>query len=357
MRITLRLFLGLGVFAGGAHAQTTAQIEFDHWEQNENRTYNLPVAVGSFFEVRVLQTCERFEIGVVAVPAAEQAARARAGGVDPFTAAVGCVIQTAPQTQLVPHASDAVGGYDILITRTDNRAEPIRAVKLAADKTVTELAADMRDRFAMLFPELVDNPGRASDDQLNEKFGSFGTFKTLNNVRLHVHIAPAEDWVLAFAGGFSLTDLTDPQFAVVGSPGNQVVIRDMQAEDRAEPGLMAFVHLTPTTPKWGKKFALSFGLGLTNDNEPSYYFGPSWRLGANGYITAGMNWHEVARLPNGQELGAPPMDANVLNNLETRMENGAFIAWTFPFLGTGKAAFEKPFATIGTTPQPAAAGR
>lgn len=66
--------------------------------------------------------------------------------------------------------------------------------------------------------------------------------------------------------------------------------------------------------KWGNKFAVSFGLGLSSDNEVSYFSGPSWRLGTNGYVTFGVNWREVSRLPNGQALNAPSTREDTLSN-------------------------------------------
>jgi hypothetical protein len=348
-------FLMLTSLDGPARAQTASSISFDHWATNDTRSYSLPIGVGTFFEVRVLDTCDQFEIGVIAVPAAESAT-ARGGG-SYFSDVIKCVIQTEPLTQLVPHASDSIGGYDILITRKDGEPDAVRAVKLKSGVVLNDLIAEFDGKFAMLFPNLVSTPERVTDKQLNDAFGTLAEFGTLKNVRLHVHIAPAEDWVLSFAGGFSLNDLTDPQFAVVGDAGSQIIVRDTSAEDSRQAGLATFIHLTPTKPQWGKKFAVSFGLGLTSDNEPSYYFGPSWRLGAYGYITAGVNWHKISRLPNGQMLGVAPIDANVLNNLKTRMDDGAFVAWSYPFLGKGKAAFEKPFSTIGSTPQAPTAAR
>ena len=58
------------------------------------------------------------------------------------------------------------------------------------------------------------------------------------------------------------------------------------------------------------------------------------------YFTLGWNWSAIDRLPAGQQLGAAPMNDNILNNLPKRTDDGWFLAVSFKFMSPGEGFFK-----------------
>jgi len=185
-----------------------------------------------------------------------------------------------------------------------------------------------------------------------------GSKKTLQEATLTV-IVETLSWDYDLAGAFAISNLTNPAYALVtesnGQGGTQQrVVRDTDAEDSAALGLAAMVHLYNQRKP---NLALSFGIGINNNSATSYFFGPSWRFSDKAAITLGYVWGPREHLPAGVHVGDIVTDANVLNNLPSKTDGGAFLSFSYSFLNPG-GALQKPFAgALGnTTPAvPAAA--
>lgn len=171
-------------------------------------------------------------------------------------------------------------------------------------------------------------------------------------------------WRQSVAGAFTGSDLADPVFSLYPRTGDDGMERffvdeDPGAEDEARLGLGAFIHLHHS--RWDRAlgkggFAWSFGLGLDSDQETSYYFGPAYRLGDKGVITAGAVFGPVDRLPGGVQVCGRHRDActpdlavdpNLLSNLDERNEVGFFVALSYTFLDV-QDLVEKPFKALST---------
>jgi hypothetical protein len=158
---------------------------------------------------------------------------------------------------------------------------------------------------------------------------------------------------VAFGGGFTISQLTDPVYAArPAAGGGSVVERDKSAEDDFSLGVAAFLHVYGKS--WPKAApAVTFGLGINGANEATYYVGPFWRLGDQAYLGGGVVFGSVARLPTGVHTGDPITDPNVLTDLPTRTDAAAFVGFSYTFLGN-KEAFQKPFKSVDASQVPVA---
>lgn len=155
----------------------------------------------------------------------------------------------------------------------------------------------------------------------------------LRPVTLIVNVESPPTWNLAFAGGFTGSDLTDPVFALQKQTDNagvetDVIVEQKDDEDEARLGLGAFLHLFhERKPQW----AWSFGIGVQERGATSYYLGPTYRFGDKGALTAGVVWAAIDRLPGGARVGSPPPDTNTLSNLASKIDEGFFVAMSYSF--------------------------
>lgn len=174
------------------------------------------------------------------------------------------------------------------------------------------------------------------------------------------------EWELEFGGGFTVSGVKDPVYAVVADTivdssgttpaplGVLRIKRQKKAEDEQRLGLGSFVHVyTTRLPGLG----ISFGLGLEQNRAASYYFGPSIRLGGKATLTSGLLWGNVKTLPPGFSERQIVADANVINGSGNRTQRSWFVAISYSFIGGADKALAKPFAdqppvpgTQSTTP-------
>lgn len=152
-------------------------------------------------------------------------------------------------------------------------------------------------------------------------------------------------WAYDFSSGFSLSRLTDPEFGLVtrevDGEEKLFAVRDLEAEDDVEQGLVSFINIFH---KRVPSFGLSFGLGIGEDAQTTYYVGPSWRWGDHGALTAGIAFGEVDRLKAGTDL-SQPVEADFLQDLGSHTKSDFFVAFTYSFLG-GRDRLEKKFQTL-----------
>ena len=125
----------------------------------------------------------------------------------------------------------------------------------------------------------------------------------LNDITLIIAVNN-QQFQYEFAGAFSISSLTDPQYATdkVTADGKDtlVVIRDEEAEDERRLGLGAYIHVFHDKLPWA---AATFGLGIASDNKVTYFVGPSVRLGKAMAVTVGPVWGAVTRLPDRRPRG------------------------------------------------------
>jgi hypothetical protein len=194
--------------------------------------------------------------------------------------------------------------------------------------------------FGGYFVHIRRNP--ASDGKVKVD----GQEHTLNDATLTVFVKTMQ-WSYEFAGAFTISDLTDPVFALKdpavpdpNKPNEQIVVRDRGAEDESSLGIAAFIHVFHE--RWPHA-ALTFGLGISEGSETSYFLGPSWKIGDKAALTLGYVWGSTARLPSGVSVGDRVDDSNLLNNLGTRVDNAVFLGLSYSFIDPGDR-FRKPFA-------------
>jgi hypothetical protein len=156
-------------------------------------------------------------------------------------------------------------------------------------------------------------------------------------------ITDVEGWELAFGGGFTFSTLRNEVYAVRDTgAGAQVVVRDQDKEDSVSLGLAAMTDLYHSRLP---QVALSFGLGIREDNKAQYFLGGGIRFGKRATLHAGLTIGSIATLPAGVREGDAIADVNLLNNLGQRTEVRPFVAISYSFLGSGnrmKLPFGEP---------------
>ncbi len=238
---------------------------------------------------------------------------------------------TASTASKVRSASDETG----LSTLVEDRgaAERVEIIEEMASLYEEGAEKDLIERFAS------DKDLEA--DVVEETLDTMGQLDKLYSYTFPVWVKTV-GWRLSFSSGIGFSDLVDEQYFVKtdskGTPDDtsddlQTVERDTNAESEFLPDLMALANLRfPST--WGpwRNFGLSFGLGIGDEAEPRYFFGPSFDLGKQFVLTAGVAGGKVATLPTGQVPGEAPINGdNTLNNLPKKFETAAFVGIAFRF--------------------------
>lgn len=334
-----RLAVALLVLAATSAAAQGDPIELDHFAARD-RMATIRVDPGSFFEVRIVHTCsEKFAYSYRGVTVTKEP--------DPEDAAKRAISQpkydclaTGSETLRIPHESK-YAGYFVELESQSKKG-------VLAFLPNAQTLADLQDSAT------VEKTRKDLEDDSVEQLATKGVLKELP-ARLVVIVAvEAKSVDFAFAGGFSVSELTDKRYAVakrtVAGEELSFAVRDRDAEDDYKLGLTAMIHGRHV--RWWPWFAVSFGLGVGSSSEVNYFVGPSLRLGGQGFLTLGYQFGPAKRLPNGvreTDLSTPDpdlalSDPNVLNDLPTKTEGAFFISFSYTFLGSGLDAFKKPFA-------------
>jgi hypothetical protein len=141
----------------------------------------------------------------------------------------------------------------------------------------------------------------------------------------------ASGWDLALTGGFVVTGLVDPIYAlgtVAGQPV-RVVVRQKEQESSVNLGIAMFAQVYHDRYPWIAP--LSFGIGLRGDSRATFYMGPALRFGPHASFTAGVAIGPVAALPAGVVEGRAVSDTNFLTDLGTRTRASWFAGATYTF--------------------------
>jgi hypothetical protein len=179
-------------------------------------------------------------------------------------------------------------------------------------------------------------------------------------------LIPVENlsYALGFAGAFTAAALTDPVYflepakkSINGAPDvtGFTVRQNGDAEDKASLGTAAMIHLFHTDPhRWpflgGNWVPVSFGIGVGEDSKTKYFFGTSLRFDEHLYLTGGIVFGPVNRLPNALSTGSFTTEATALDNLPSRTDAAAFVGISYTFLGRNLRAANGPFMTPFVTP-------
>lgn len=166
---------------------------------------------------------------------------------------------------------------------------------------------------------------------------------------LYLVSVKSSQWDIAFAGGFTVSDLVDPIYSSKKNDADQnIIVRARSAEDDVSLGLSAMVHVFhQKRPRW----AATFGVATGNSGETSYMAGPSLRFGDQAAFTLGYMWSRVKRLPSGLSVGDLVEDPNTLVDLSSKTKGGMFLSFSYSFLSGSKAALGKPFKVGAVVPQ------
>ena len=143
-------------------------------------------------------------------------------------------------------------------------------------------------------------------------------------------------WELTFNGGFAFSGLTSDNYSIrTDDKGTEDADDDVKTVvssdgDSYRPDVVAAANLSH--PSW-KGFGLSFGLGLGDEAEPRYFFGPSFTIGSSFVVSGGWAGGKVEVLPPGQELDQAPINGdNTLTTLPKQFVNSFFAGITFTFV-------------------------
>jgi hypothetical protein len=141
----------------------------------------------------------------------------------------------------------------------------------------------------------------------------------------------ATGWDLSVTGGFVVSGLIDPVYALDTVPGRttRVVVRETDRENSVGLSIAMFAQLYHDRLPW--LAPLSFGVGIRDDGRAVFYLGPGLRLGRRAALTAGVAVGPVAALPPGVHEQQPVADTNSLIALGTRMTASWFTGVTCTF--------------------------
>jgi hypothetical protein len=138
-------------------------------------------------------------------------------------------------------------------------------------------------------------------------------------------------WDLALTGGFVMSGLVDPVYAlgtVTGSPA-RVVLRDMTKESTVNLAIAMFAQVYHARYSWLSP--VSFGVGIRGDSRATFFVGPGLRFGPHASFIAGAAVGPVQTLPAGVVEGRGVTDTNFLSALGTRTTHSWFAAVTYTF--------------------------
>lgn len=198
-------------------------------------------------------------------------------------------------------------------------------------------------------PDSVKQSLRAAESRARQRLAELSREHLEDNKprQLYPYVFPlwvqAADATVYFSSGFAFSRLTNDKFYVENaSDGKHLLRRDRNASDGFRPDLMAYATLvnpetTSVKASWKSlwssgRLGLSFGVGLGNDAEPRYFVGPSFFLGRQLALTAGVFGGQVDALPAGEKAGQPlANNGTTLPALGKRFKTGLGfgLSWTF----------------------------
>ena len=233
--------------------------------------------------------------------------------------------------------------------------DAVAAAERALKRSITAFFRAMHDEPARPCQQIVtDAQALRSDIPLrNRAIAGTGQVGDLPSTAIVLQVNAPSPWVHGFGVGPVVSRLVDPKFGLDTS-GN--VMRDQAAEDDWDVGVAGFYHLTNTS--WNERASLSIGLGSGSSSNLNLFVGPSVRLGDDTpwYVVAGVNVGKVDRLETGQMIGAPPLSATTLSNLQTRTDSAFFVGFSLAFGDDDddpRSTLLQAYKQVGANPPPA----
>lgn len=170
-----------------------------------------------------------------------------------------------------------------------------------------------------------------------------GEKRVLKAQTFTVLVGPASPWTISLSGGFTVGGLTEAKYSLgsrTGSDGQpeNFVQRSKDGEDDYRLGFAGFVHTSHRSWVYKDiKPALTFGLGMGDDNDVSYFLGPSVQLG-EFFLTAGWHIGPTNSLKGALKDGDSTTATAIDDVLDKHNEGSWFIGLSYSFLSNGVPA-------------------
>jgi hypothetical protein len=330
--------IGACLCLSSAHAADLS-IAFDHASE-KNLTRRLDAKPGDRIKATITNTCAtHFLYAAVAMKNAPVAANAAAGAHtnEHGLMAMRCG-ETAARKLLATEGYCELASQDLDFVHAGDNTGYVIDIRRQPGAPAASLGLSKED-FAAAVTTIAAGEGCAVPGDVKS------LAKKLEERTYYVSVRDTP-WALGMSGGVSISKVVDPRYAIVADPGSTanpadtIVIRDAGAEDQRKIGFAGYLHVHHERMQWhGIPFALTFGLGIDEQNTMSTLLGFSAAAADLAYITLGWNWAAIDRLPAGQQLNKKPINDNVLNNLPKRTDSGLFLGVSFKFMSPGEAFF------------------
>lgn len=162
-------------------------------------------------------------------------------------------------------------------------------------------------------------------------------------------------WDLGMSGAFTIDTVTDPVYFLDkttqnGEEGFLVSQRDSSAENEVNLSTALQVHLFDTKPRALTFVPFSFGIAVSDTfSTAKYLVGTGLAFERKFFVTGGVMFSQVSRLPNAVGLGDFTTDGNVLSDLPKRTDTGFFVSFSLNVTTVG-SIFSQPFEKAVPTP-------
>jgi hypothetical protein len=302
-------------------------LAFDHYhlQPAQSDPLVLRLSDGAYFQVRIVNTdSTQFSYTISAVPDEPTPATTTGATAD------GIIATRMEQTSVTMRHSSVFARYRVAIALRSDLKLPVKT----PPQTGTGAAPGPVDKRTAeglkLYPAVFD-----------------------------VWVETKPGFEVSFTGGVAFTGHVSPKFFVKtdnnGTPetddDTKTVEEDRNARDGFRPDTIAMANFRHPEKLAG--IGLAVGVGLNNDADPRFFFGPSYFLGRNLLLTTGWSGGRVDRVPNGQELGKAPINGdNTLTTLDKKFEHAFFVGLAFSFIPKSEDNFKGAF---GATQKPAPA--
>jgi hypothetical protein len=162
-------------------------------------------------------------------------------------------------------------------------------------------------------------------------------------------------WDLGMSGAFTIDTVTDPVFFLDkttqnGEEGFLVSQRDSSAENEVNLATALQVHLFDTKPRAITFVPFSFGIAVSDTfSNTKYLVGTGLSFERKFFVTGGLMFSQVSRLPDSLGLNDFTTDAEALAELPKRTDIGAFVSFSLNVTTVG-SIFSQPFEKAVPTP-------
>jgi hypothetical protein len=267
---------------------------------------------------------------------------------------------TAVPDQEVPTSTSGATGVGVPAIPWAETSLTMRHSKIFSRYRVTiGLRSDLATTAGTKAPTARDAAGAAPG--ASRRAQREGKESLLYPVKFDVWVKTKATFEVAFTGGAAFNSLRSPHYFVRTDDhgtsdtkdDTKTVEEDLTAKDKFRPDTIAVANLR--FPDKYKGFGLAFGVGLNNDSDPRYFFGPSYFFGRHFLLHAGWAGGRIDRLPDGQVIGKPPIHGDdTLSSLPKRFAHAFYVGVSFGFVPGSEDAFKGAFGSAQKTAKPGA---